>query len=95
MSARSASSRTPSPGAAVTGAITGFANADGGLVILGVTDYGSLAGGPGEVEDVQEKLDTLLHTGLSAPVPAALGHHAESGVALQPPAVVGSARTES
>lgn len=63
-------------------AIAAFANSDGGLVILGVADDGSLVGVPGDVEDVQEKLSTLLHTGLSAPVSATLGHHVESGVAI-------------
>lgn len=63
-------------------AIAAFANSDGGLVILGVADDGSLVGVPGDVDEAQEKLSTLLQTGLSAPVSATLGHHVENGVAI-------------
>lgn len=63
-------------------AICALANSDGGLVILGVGDDGSLAGVPGDPGEIQEKLSSLLQTGLSAPIGATLGHHVENGVAI-------------
>jgi len=52
-----------------------FANSNGGLIILGVADSGQIAGVGEGARIVQEKLTSLLHSGLSAPVRAALGYH--------------------
>jgi len=63
----------------VSEAICAFANSDGGLLVLGVDDSGKILGVDGDPEEVQERLTNLLHTGLSAPVQAALGRHLADG----------------
>lgn len=63
----------------VAEAICAFANSDGGLLVLGVDDSGEILGVEEDPEAVQEKLTTLLHSGLSAPVQAALGRHLTDG----------------
>ncbi len=59
----------------VAEATCAFANSDGGLIILGVDDSGQIAGVDEDPEAAQERLTSLLHTGLNAPVRAALGRH--------------------
>ncbi len=56
-------------------AVCAFANTEGGLVVLGVTDDGSIDGVPMDAEKVQERLTNALQTALSAPVLARLGRH--------------------
>lgn len=56
-------------------AVCAFANTEGGLVVLGVTDDGSIDGVPMDPDQVQERLTNGLQNGLSAPVRARLGRH--------------------
>ena len=56
-------------------AIAAFANTEGGLVILGVDDRGSIVGLPQEPETVAERLTAFRHSGLNAPVQAWIGRH--------------------
>lgn len=56
-------------------AICAFANSEGGVVILGVTDEGRIVGVNQDAENVQERLTSFLHTGCSAPVSGRLGRH--------------------
>ena len=60
-------------------AAAAMANGLGGLVVLGVADDGSLVGVPEPPELVRERLTSLLHSGLSAPLRSSLGHHSEAG----------------
>lgn len=60
----------------VAEAICAFANSDGGLLVIGVDDSGEIRGVDEDPESVQERLTSLLQTGLSAPVSARLGHQA-------------------
>lgn len=63
-------------------ALCAFANSEGGLLILGVDDSGRLVGVPGDPGQVQERLSSLLQTGLNAPLGAYLGKHTQDGVTL-------------
>ena len=63
---------------AVGRAICGLANAEGGLVVLGVTDDGQVVGVREAVLTARERLTSFLQTGCSSPVSAQLGHHLES-----------------
>ena len=56
-------------------AIAAFANTDGGVVVLGVDDAQIIVGVKEDEEAVSERLTSLLHSGLSAPVQARLGRH--------------------
>ncbi|MBI4605245.1 MAG: putative DNA binding domain-containing protein [Planctomycetes bacterium] len=56
-------------------AVCAFGNTEGGVVILGVADDGTIAGVPEEPESAQERLTTFLQSGLSSPVRAKLGRH--------------------
>ena len=56
-------------------AIAAFANTDGGVVVLGVDDAQTIVGVKEDEEAVSERLTSLLHPGLSAPVQARLGRH--------------------
>lgn len=58
-------------------AIAAFANSDGGILILGVSDAGELCGVPDDPEPVQERLTSFLQSGLSAPVTARLARARE------------------
>ena len=58
-------------------AICAFANSDGGVVILGVDDTGTIVGVPEDTERVRERLTSFLQSGCSAPVSARCGHHAD------------------
>ncbi len=59
----------------VAEAICAFANSDGGLLVLGVSDSGEILGVDADADEVQERLTSLLHSGLNAPVRAAVGRH--------------------
>jgi len=58
----------------VAEAICALANSAGGLLVIGVDDAGEIRGVEEDPEIVQERLTSLLQTGLSAPVQARLGH---------------------
>ena len=62
-------------GAKVRKAMCAFANAEGGLIVLGVDDQQRIVGVKEDAERVQERLTDLLSTGCSAPVSARLGRH--------------------
>ena len=54
-------------------AICAFANTEGGVIVLGITDRGEIVGVRENAENVQERLTAFLHTGCSAPVSARTG----------------------
>ncbi|MCY4175149.1 MAG: putative DNA binding domain-containing protein [Acidimicrobiaceae bacterium] len=56
-------------------AICAFANTEGGLVILGVSDSQEIVGVAEDSEKVQERLTSFLQSGCSSPVSARLGRH--------------------
>ena len=56
-------------------AICAFANSDGGAVILGVDDAGTVVGVSENSDSVQERLTGFLRSGCSAPVGALCGRH--------------------
>lgn len=56
-------------------AVCAFANTEGGLVILGVTDDGAIDGVPMDPKEVQERLSNALHNAFNAPIQARLGYH--------------------
>ncbi len=58
----------------VAEAVCALANSAGGLLVLGVDDAGEIRGVEEDSEIVQERLTSLLQSGLSAPVQARLGH---------------------
>lgn len=60
---------------AVGKTVCAFANTEGGVVILGVTDAKEIVGIREDVERVQERLTSFLQTGCSAPVTARAGRH--------------------
>jgi ATP-dependent DNA helicase RecG len=60
----------------VAEAICAFANSEGGLLVIGVDDAGEIRGVDEDPDAVQEKLTSLLQSGLSAPVQARLGRQA-------------------
>jgi len=60
---------------AVGRAIAAFANTEGGVVILGVDDSGSIVGVKEDPDAVQERLTSFLHSGCSSSVSARLGRH--------------------
>ena len=60
---------------AVGKAICAFANGEGGLIVLGIDDSGSIVGLGADPHDVHERLTGFLQTGCSAPVGARYGRH--------------------
>ncbi len=60
---------------AVGKAICAFANTEGGLVVLGISDNQEIVGVAEDSEQVQERLTSFLQSGCSAPVSARLGRH--------------------
>ena len=60
---------------AIGRAVCAFANTGGGVVILGVTDSQSIIGVNEDADSVQERLETFLRTGCSAPVIGQCGRH--------------------
>ena len=60
---------------AVGKAICAFANGEGGLIVLGIDDSGSIVGLGADPHDVHERLTGFLQTGCSAPVGACYGRH--------------------
>ena len=60
---------------AIGKAVCAFANGDGGLIVLGIDDAGSIVGLNADPHDVHERLTTFLQSGCSAPVGARYGRH--------------------
>ena len=60
---------------AVGRAICAFANTEGGLIILGVSDNQQIIGVAEDSEKVQERLTSFLQSGCSSPVSARIGRH--------------------
>lgn len=61
-------------------AICALANSEGGLVVIGVEDDGTVRGVPGDPQAARERLVNLLQTGCSSPISADIGMRpAESG----------------
>lgn len=56
-------------------AICAFANCEGGLIVLGIDDAGSIVGLNADPHAVHERLTSFLQTGCSAPVGARYGRH--------------------
>lgn len=63
-------------------AIAGFANSEGGLLVFGVDDSGSVVGVKGSPDGVAERLTAFLQSGMSAAVQARLGRHEEGGASV-------------
>ncbi len=55
--------------------VAAFANTDGGVVLLGVRDDGTIDGVPMPEHDVHERLTSILHSGRSGPVQARVRSH--------------------
>ncbi len=55
---------------AVGKAVCAFANTEGGTIIIGVDDSGSIVGAREAPEELQERLTSFLQSGCSTPVPA-------------------------
>lgn len=55
--------------------ICAFANTDGGLVVLGISNGQKIIGVAEDSEQVQERLTSFLQSGCSSPVSARLGRH--------------------
>ena len=64
---------------AVGKAICAFANGEGGLIVLGIDDAGSIVGLDADPHDVHEQLTGFLQTGCSEPVGARYGRHEAAG----------------
>ena len=60
---------------AVGRATCAFANTEGGVILLGVTDARDIVGVREDADNVEERLTAFLQTGCSAPVSARIGHH--------------------
>ena len=56
-------------------AICGFANTEGGVVVLGVDAAGAIVGVAADAEGIQERLTNFLQNGCNAPVRASCGRH--------------------
>ena len=67
--------RGPGDLSAVGRAVCAFANTEGGVVILGVTDAQEIVGVSEDAERVQERLTSFLQSGCSSPVTARVGRH--------------------
>lgn len=67
--------RAPGNLSAVGKAICAFANGEGGVIVLGISDRGEIVGVHENVDAVQERLAAFLQTGCSAPVSARTGRH--------------------
>lgn len=60
---------------AIGRAVCAFANTGGGVIILGVTDSQGIIGVNEDADSVQERLETFLRAGCSAPVTGQCGRH--------------------
>ena len=58
---------------AIARTLCAFANGDGGLLVIGVDDAGTIVGAAGSPDAVQERLANLLHTGCGKPITAQCG----------------------
>ena len=56
-------------------AICAFANSDGGIIVLGVDDSGSIEGVRGDPAKTRERLTSFLQSGCGHPISAAIGSH--------------------
>lgn len=56
-------------------AICAFANTNGGLIVLGISDGQQIIGVAEDSEQLQERLTSFLQSGCSSPVSARLGRH--------------------
>lgn len=56
-------------------AICGFANTEGGVIVLGVSDAGAVIGLEEDADSTQERLTSFLQNGCNAPVRASCGRH--------------------
>lgn len=56
-------------------AICAFANTDGGLIVLGISDGQQIIGVAEDSDQVQERLASFLQSGFSSPATARLGQH--------------------
>ena len=61
--------------ASVGKTLCAFANGDGGLVLLGVDNSGSITGVKEDPESVHERLTSFLHNGCGRPIAAECGRH--------------------
>jgi ATP-dependent DNA helicase RecG len=55
--------------------VAAFANTDGGVVLLGIADDGTLLGVREDPELVSERITSFLQSALSSPVPATIGRY--------------------
>ena len=58
---------------AIARTLCAFANGDGGLLVIGVDDAGTIVGAAGSPDAVQERLANLLRTGCGKPITAQCG----------------------
>ncbi len=56
-------------------AVCAFGNGNGGLLVLGVDNAGTIVGVRGDAEGVRERLTNFLQSGCSVPVSALCGRH--------------------
>lgn len=59
--------------------VCAMANTEGGTILLGVRDDGTIDGVPMDPEEVAERLTVALQSGLSAPVPGRIGRELTPG----------------
>lgn len=60
---------------AIARTLCAFANGDGGLLVIGLDDSGSILGVDRDSESVQERITSFLHSGCGRPLTAECGRH--------------------
>ena len=60
---------------AIARTLCAFANGDGGLLVIGLDDSGSVVGVDGDPDSVQERITGFLHSGCGRPLTAACDRH--------------------